>query len=64
LIGESDRLGTLEPGRLADVVAYRPDPISIPFDELRSLRPAFTMVGGHIIPKGAREQSPASGKTR
>jgi predicted amidohydrolase YtcJ len=63
LIGESDRLGTLEPGRLADVVAYPRDPMSIPIDELRSLRPAFTMVGGHIIPTGGRAPSPASGKT-
>jgi predicted amidohydrolase YtcJ len=49
LIGESDRLGTLESGRLADVVAYRRDPLSIPADEVRSLRPAFTMVAGHIV---------------
>jgi predicted amidohydrolase YtcJ len=49
LIGESDRLGTLEPGRLADIVAYRRDPMSVPVDELRSLRPAFTMVAGRII---------------
>jgi predicted amidohydrolase YtcJ len=49
LIGESDRLGTLEPGRLGDLVAYRRDPMSIPADELRSLRPAFTMVGGRMI---------------
>jgi predicted amidohydrolase YtcJ len=49
LIGESERLGTLEPGRLADVVAYRRDPMAIPADALRSLRPAFTMVGGRII---------------
>lgn len=51
LIGESDRLGTHEPGRLTDVVAYRRDPMSIPVDELSSLRPAFTMVGGRIIPR-------------
>jgi predicted amidohydrolase YtcJ len=50
LIGESDRLGTLEPGRLADIVAYRRDPMSIPIEHLRSLRPAFTMVAGRIIP--------------
>jgi predicted amidohydrolase YtcJ len=59
-----DRLGTLEPGRLADVVAYPRDPMSMPVDELRSLHPGFTMVGGHIIPTGAREQSSPSGKTR
>jgi predicted amidohydrolase YtcJ len=49
LIGEADRLGTLEPGRLADVVAYRRDPMTTPTDELRTLRPAFTMVEGRIV---------------
>jgi predicted amidohydrolase YtcJ len=48
LIGESDRLGTLEPGRLADVVAYRGDPMRVPIDDLRSLRPTFTMVAGRV----------------
>lgn len=61
LIGESDRLGTLEPGRLADVVAYRRDPMSIPVDELRSLHPTFTMVGGHMIATGGREPTRTSG---
>jgi predicted amidohydrolase YtcJ len=49
LIGESDRLGSLLPGHLADVVAYRRDPMNVPADELRSLRPAFTMVGGRMV---------------
>jgi predicted amidohydrolase YtcJ len=64
LIGESDRLGTLEPGMLADMVAYRRDPMTIPVDELPSLRPAFTMVGGRIIPTGNRDQGAGSAKTR
>jgi predicted amidohydrolase YtcJ len=49
LIGEADRLGSLEPGLLADVVAYRRDPMTIAPDQLRGLRPAFTMVGGRIV---------------
>jgi predicted amidohydrolase YtcJ len=49
LIGESDRLGTLQPGRLADLVAYRQDPMTIPADQLRTLRPTFTMVGGKVV---------------
>lgn len=60
-VGESDRLGTLAPGWLADVVAYRRDPISILVDELRSLRPAFTMVGGRIIPTGSPRAKPGFG---
>jgi predicted amidohydrolase YtcJ len=50
VIGEADRLGTLERGRLADVVAYRGDPFSVPIEDLQSLRPAFTMLAGRIVP--------------
>jgi predicted amidohydrolase YtcJ len=46
LSGEQTRLGALEPGMLADVVAYRRDPLEIPIDELPGLQPAFTIVGG------------------
>jgi predicted amidohydrolase YtcJ len=53
LIGEADRLGSLEPGLLADVVAYRGDPMTMATDQLRALRPAFTMVGGQIVAGGA-----------
>jgi len=60
LIGESNRIGTLEPGRLADLVAYRRDPMSIPVDELRSLHPAFTMVGGRIIADQGKSPVPSS----
>jgi len=63
-IGENDRLGTLESDRLADLVAYRRDPMSIPVDALPPLRPAFTMAGGHIIATGARDQAGGPSKTR
>ena len=43
---ESDRRGTIQPRRLADLVAYRTDPLTCPIDELLSLRPTFTLVGG------------------
>jgi predicted amidohydrolase YtcJ len=49
LIGESDRIGTLQPGRFADLVAYRSDPMNLRADQLRSLRPALTIVGGRIV---------------
>jgi len=46
---ESHRRGTLQAGRLADLVAYRTNPITCPVDELLSLRPTFTMVGGRAV---------------
>jgi predicted amidohydrolase YtcJ len=49
LNGEGHRRGTLQPGRLADLVAFRSDPITCPIDDLPSLRPVFTMVGGRIV---------------
>jgi predicted amidohydrolase YtcJ len=49
LVGEADGLGTIEPGRLADLVAYRSDPITCAVADLPSLQPAFTMVGGRAV---------------
>jgi predicted amidohydrolase YtcJ len=46
---ESHRRGTLQAGRLADLVAYRSDPITCPVDQLLGLRPVFTMVGGRAV---------------
>jgi predicted amidohydrolase YtcJ len=46
LNGETDRLGTIEPGKLADLVAYPRDPLAVQVDDLADLTPAFTMVDG------------------
>jgi predicted amidohydrolase YtcJ len=49
LTGEAERRGTLEPHRLADFVAYRADPVTAPVDDLPTLAPAMTVVGGRPI---------------
>jgi predicted amidohydrolase YtcJ len=49
LLGESGRLGAIEPGTLADLVAYGEDPLTVAIDELRALTPAFTIVGGTVV---------------
>lgn len=49
LSGESHRRGTLEARKLADLVAFRSNPITCPIDDLPSLRPVFTMVGGRAV---------------
>jgi predicted amidohydrolase YtcJ len=49
LNGEADRLGSITPGKLADLVAYPADPLSVDLDELPQLTPAFTIVGGRVV---------------
>jgi predicted amidohydrolase YtcJ len=46
LLGEADRLGSITPGKLADLVAYPLDPLAADADDLASLIPVFTIVGG------------------
>ena len=43
---EQDRLGSVTPGKLADLVAYPLDPLAADPDDLPELTPAFTIVGG------------------
>jgi hypothetical protein len=46
LNGEADRLGSIVPGKLADLVAYHLDPLTADLDDLADLKPELTMVGG------------------
>ena len=43
---EQDRLGSITPGKLADLVGYPADPLAVDLDDLADLTPAFTIVGG------------------
>ena len=46
LNGEADRLGSIVPGKLADLVAYPVDPLTADLDDLPELTPVLTIVGG------------------
>jgi len=49
LLGESDKLGSIEAGKLADLTAYAVDPLAADPDDLPGLTPAFTIVGGRAV---------------
>lgn len=52
LLGEESRIGTIEPGHLADIVAVRGNPL----DDITELeRVSFVMKGGVIYKDGSRE---------
>jgi len=49
LMQEEASLGSLEPGKRADIVAYPRDPMTVPAEELGELAPVFTLVGGRAM---------------
>ena len=49
LIGEADLLGTLEPGKLADFIGFHGDPFTMPIDDVKTLRPTLSIVGGRAV---------------
>jgi len=44
-----DRIGSIEPGRLADLVVLDRDYFSVPDVEIKRIRSVMTMVGGRIV---------------
>lgn len=49
LNGETDRLGSIAPGKLADLVAYPIDPLSADVELLANLTPTITIVDGRPV---------------
>jgi predicted amidohydrolase YtcJ len=47
-IGANDTLGSIEPGKLADLVVYNGDIMAVPIDQLSDLLPVMTVVGGKV----------------
>ena len=51
-------MGSLEPGKWADLVILDKDYLTIPVDDILKIRALMTMVGGkvvHLVPSLARE---------
>lgn len=46
---ESDNLGSIEPGKLADLVVLSADYMTVPDEELRNLKSILTLIGGEIV---------------
>ncbi len=47
--GWEDSLGRLAPGYLADLIVLDRDPFECPLQELHSLSPSATMIGGEWV---------------
>jgi predicted amidohydrolase YtcJ len=49
LFFQEDALGSLEVGKLADLVVLDRDYLTVPAAEIKDLRPVLTMVGGRVV---------------
>ncbi len=52
-IGASDSLGSIEPGKLADLVVFDGNIMDVPIENLAKLMPVLTLVGGKIAYESA-----------
>ena len=46
---QEDNLGSIQPGKLADLVVLDRDYLTVPAEQIRNIKPVMTMVGGRIV---------------
>jgi len=46
---QENQLGSIQPGKLADLVVLDRDYLTIPADQIKDIRPVMTMVGGRVV---------------
>jgi predicted amidohydrolase YtcJ len=46
---QEDNLGSIAPGKLADLVVLDRDYLTIPADQIKDIQPVLTMVGGKVV---------------
>jgi predicted amidohydrolase YtcJ len=49
LVFQEDNLGSIQAGKLADLVVLDRDYLTVPADQIRNIKPVMTMVGGRIV---------------
>jgi hypothetical protein len=46
---QEDNLGSIQPGKLADLLVLDRDYLTIPVDQIKDIKPVMTMVGGRFV---------------
>ena len=59
--GDEQDMGTIEPGKLADLVVLDQDYMSIPEDKISEIEVLLTMIGGKVVFDAAKGRLPRPG---
>jgi predicted amidohydrolase YtcJ len=57
LVFQENNLGSIQPGKLADLVVLDRDYLTIPADQIKDITPVLTMVGGKVVYDAAAQAS-------
>ena len=49
LVFQENNLGSLQAGKLADLVVLDRDYLTVPAEEIKDIKPTMTIVGGRIV---------------
>jgi len=55
---QENNLGSIQPGKLADVLVLDRDYLTIPADQIKDIKPVMTLVGGRVVYDSALKAAP------
>jgi predicted amidohydrolase YtcJ len=59
---QENNLGSIQPGKLADLVVLDRDYLTVPADQIKDIKPVMTMVGGKIVYDASTKASSEASK--
>ena len=60
LVFQENNLGSIQPGKFADLLVLDRDYLTVPADQIKDIKPVMTMVGGRVVHDAEAPPSPSA----